>query len=225
MSETVTETGTGATDPPDPTGQPPDPVPAPVSTTTPPAAPDPATQTPPSSATGATPGEQALAAERNALKKALDAERKQHRDVAARLSALEAQSLSDGDRAWQDKVDLVKAESDMRLKKVAARNALAQAGLQGNPTRLVGLLNLGDVTVDDDGELTGIEDQILELKTTYPGLFVVPAAAVPADANGNGADGTTTPAPGRVNIGSRKPAPVAPKGFAETLARQIAGPT
>jgi hypothetical protein len=161
------------------------------------------------------------------LKKALDAERAQHRKTAATLAALQAQGMSAQDKAWQDKVDATAAEGEATLKKVAARSALAQAGLQGSPSKLIALLDLGEtVTVTADGELSGIDEQIEALKTEYPGLFqaaapVTPAA--PADgepgANGNGA---TAPA-GRVAIGSRRAPAKPPAGYAEQLARQIAG--
>ena len=133
------------------------------------------------------------AADRAALKKALNAERKQHRDVAAKLTALEAQSMNDTDKAWQDKVLQLTNESEGKLKMIAARHALSTAGLQGKPDRLVKLFDLADVTVDDDGTLSGLDDQIKQMQAEYPGLF---------KSAGN------PPPPGHLDIGGKNPPPV-----------------
>lgn len=58
----------------------------------------------------------------------------------------------------------------------AARAAMSEAGVQSsNVARLVRLLNLDDVQLDDDGEATeGLSDQIEALRTEMPQLFRAP---------------------------------------------------
>jgi len=118
-------------------------------------------------------------ADLDAVKLALTNERrnskaatKRERELTAKLAELEASSMSDNDRAWQDKIAAVQTASEERIKRVAARGALAGAGLQGKPDRLVGLLDLTDVTVDDDGNPQGLDDQVKALQDEFPGLFL-----------------------------------------------------
>lgn len=119
--------------------------------------------------------------------------------------------MTDSDKAWQEKVSLVQSDADAKLKKMAARAALASAGLKGPAVRLVPLLDLDAVTVGDDGEVTGLDTQVNLLKTEYPGLF--------GEVKANGAP----PAPGAINIGNRTAPPAKPKTSAQILAEQITG--
>jgi hypothetical protein len=62
------------------------------------------------------------------------------------------------------------------LVKTEARSALKDAGLIGDPARLLRMLDLADIDVSytRDGEvddIDGLEDQIKELKRDYPELF------------------------------------------------------
>ncbi len=58
-----------------------------------------------------------------------------------------------------------------RTVKQAARVALFAAGLEGSPDKLLRMLDLDDIEVDDDGEIDGLEDQIDELKEEFPDRF------------------------------------------------------
>ena len=118
-------------------------------------------------------------ADLDAVKLALTNERrnskaatKRERELTAKLAELEASSMSDNDRAWQDKISAVQTAADARIKQIAARGALQSAGLQGKPDRLVGLLDLTDVTVDDNGNPQGLDDQVKALQDEFPGLFL-----------------------------------------------------
>lgn len=56
--------------------------------------------------------------------------------------------------------------------KLAVKNALADAGWAGKDLGLVmKLIDLDDVSVDDDGEITGVSDQIEALKAEFPSWF------------------------------------------------------
>src|ERR1017187_7876683 len=142
----------------------------------------------------------------DALNAVLAKERASHKEDHDARVTLEQAGASESERAWQAKVDAATNASDNRLKAVAARAALTTAGLQGSPTKLVALLDLTAVVVDDDGEVIGLEDQVKALATEYPALFAAP----------------TAPKPGQINVGTRKP-PVSPtKNWGQQIAEQFA---
>lgn len=58
-----------------------------------------------------------------------------------------------------------------RYVKQAARAALVTAGLTGAPDRLLKLIDADTVEIDDDGEVSGLDEQIRALKKDYPELF------------------------------------------------------
>jgi len=67
-----------------------------------------------------------------------------------------------------------------KVVKAAARAALKDAGAAGNVSRLVALLNLEEVQIDDDGEVAeGLDDQIEQLKQELPQLFAPPEPPKP----------------------------------------------
>jgi hypothetical protein len=67
-----------------------------------------------------------------------------------------------------------------RVVRQAAKAALLEAGLQGDPTKLARLVDEDDVEVDDDGEIAdGLEEQIDSIKEDYPDLFEDKSAAPP----------------------------------------------
>ena len=180
----------------------------------------PPTTPPPKPAAKKTAADTRAASDKAALQKALAAERKENRAAQARVAELEAAQMSDTDKAWQDKLDLAEAANAKKLKLITARAALSTAGLTGKPDKLVALLNLDDILISADGDVSGVEDQVNALREEFPGLFKPTTEETPPAPESNG----KTPAtPGKVNIGNRKTAPTPPKSFAETLARQITG--
>lgn len=62
--------------------------------------------------------------------------------------------------------------------------------------RAVNLLDLKSLTLADDGEVEGLDDEIGELRRTYPGLFKA-AGSSKAGAKTRGADGATKSNTGR----------------------------
>ncbi|MCU1617785.1 MAG: hypothetical protein JWO98_5325 [Frankiales bacterium] len=78
-------------------------------------------------------------------------------------------------------VDAIKSEAtreamaiaDTRAKKSEVRGALRAAGIKPERiAKLVGMVNLDDLDVDDD-EVTGVDDAVDELKREWPELFGV----------------------------------------------------
>jgi hypothetical protein len=59
--------------------------------------------------------------------------------------------------------------------RAAAKSAFLEAGLQGvTPERvakLVRMLDLDAIGIDDDGDVTGLEEQVKSVKADYPELF------------------------------------------------------
>jgi hypothetical protein len=65
-----------------------------------------------------------------------------------------------------------KAESDTRTVKAEARGALRGLGVPADQiSAIAGMLDLSDVTVDDDGEVDGIDDALGDLQRKFPQLF------------------------------------------------------
>ena len=66
-------------------------------------------------------------------------------------------------------------ESDARWKPVvvkqAARAALAEAGLIKPPNRLLRMLDMDDIDVNEDGEIDGLDEQIRDFKKEFPEFF------------------------------------------------------
>lgn len=98
----------------------------------------------------------------------------------------------------------------------AARAALASSGVQSaNVSRLVRLLDLDEIQIDDDGEVTeGLEEQIETLKAELPQLFKPAEADKPKPKR--------QPAP-RANGSGRAEAEQRPRSSAEQMAASILG--
>lgn len=78
--------------------------------------------------------------------------------------------------------------------KQSAKLALKDAGLQGAPDKLLKLLDIDDIEVDDDGEVDGLTEQIDELKKDYPELFAKKRRGIDAgDKDGKGSKEKLTP--------------------------------
>src|ERR1700733_9235536 len=149
------------------------------------------------------------------LRKALNSERAAHK---AMQRALAAEKLAKEDE--RTKAIREAAESAAKLAvdkltpaaaKAAARAELLAAGVQGDPKRFIGLLDLDNVEISDDGTIEGLADQVTALKTDYPELFTVAKPPKPAPGNANGGAGGA----------SKDKQPPAPKGFAQQLADQV----
>ena len=95
-----------------------------------------------------------------------------HRGEATKLRQ---QSESDAEKQVREAVEKAEGDAEARWKPIvvrqAARAALAQAGLIGKPDRLLKLLDMDEIEVDEDGALTGLDDQVRELRSEYKHLF------------------------------------------------------
>jgi hypothetical protein len=92
----------------------------------------------------------------------------------------------------------------------AARAAFIEAGLQGvtadRVAKLVRMLDLDALDVDDAGEVTGLAEQVASVKADYPELFKVAEKRPP-----------------RLNTGDRPSTNGQPKRSADLIAAQVFG--
>lgn len=94
--------------------------------------------------------------------------------------------------------------------------ALAEAGWNGQRLNsLMKLIDLDDVDIDD-GEITGLSEQIDAIKAEWPEFFKRTRSAT--SSNGAGGSGQNGVTPAKVEAADKKPPAPEPKGWAEVLA-------
>lgn len=102
---------------------------------------------------------------------------------------------------------------------VGFNEELAKAGWNGSRLgHLMRLLDFDDIDVDDDGEITGLAEQIENLKTDWPEFFKRNRSNPSKPGAGSGQDGTPA---GNVDLADKKPPAPEPKGWAETVADRL----
>lgn len=78
----------------------------------------------------------------------------------------------DRERIRNDVSEAEEAKWKKRVVRQAAKAALLEAGLQGDPAKLARLVDENEVEVDDDGDISdGLDEQVEQLKEDYPDLF------------------------------------------------------
>lgn len=83
-----------------------------------------------------------------------------------------------GDKAEGDQPDVdavrreVQDKANQTIKRVSVRAALSSAGLTKEQVgRMIALVDLGDLDVDEDGEVDGVDEAIEDLRNDFPQLF------------------------------------------------------
>lgn len=160
---------------------------------------------------------QELAEMRAALKKA-NKEAETHRRERTKL---EEQYATDAEKATKAKVEeAAKAEQEKwrpRVIKAEARNALREAGASSAAvSRLIALIDVSTAEVDDEGNVTGLDTQVTQIKKEWPELFATKAAGKNA--------GPSSKAVGAGNTGDGG-GDVAPKRSADRIAATLVGGT
>lgn len=93
------------------------------------------------------------------------------------------------------------------LVKAAARAALSEAGLSGSTDRVMRLLDLEALSVDDGGDVIGVDGEVARIKQEYPEFFQ-----------------TAKPKPKpRPTAADRQPAEEKPRSSAERHAMKVLG--
>lgn len=112
----------------------------------------------------------------------------------------------------------LKGTRQMRTFAVGFNKALSDAGWNGTRLdSLMKLLDLDDVDIDD-GEITGLTEQIDDLKRDWPEFFKRTRTANPS--NGAGGSGQNGVQAAKVDAADKKPPAPEPKDWVEKLARQ-----
>jgi hypothetical protein len=93
------------------------------------------------------------------------------------------------------------------LVKAAARAALSEAGLGGSTDRVMRLLDLEALSVDDDGDVVGLDGEVARIKDEYPEFFQAEKPKPRA----------------RPTAADRKPAEEKPRSSAERHAMKVLG--
>ncbi len=128
-------------------------------------------------------------AQQDKLKKA-NAQAAAHRKAADELARKgETESEAKAREAREEAAAAAEKTWKPRYVGQAAKAALATAGLVGSPDRLLRLIDTDAVTIDEDGELSGLDEQIRALKKDYPELFPKRGASR-IDASDRGGEGT-----------------------------------
>jgi len=137
------------------------------------------------------------------IKEILKKNRKLVRDAENRAKAAE--------KALAAKEGTTEEVSDSKFRDLyvtrSAKAALTEAGLTSGTERFLKMIDLAEVDVDEDGELSGLDTQIEALKADYPELFgkkeVTPKkTTVKADAAGR-RNTTTAPSTSASKISDR----------------------
>jgi hypothetical protein len=153
------------------------------------------------------------------VKRALAAERTNRKKLEKDMATLRRQHASAEERALLEARETAATEREAEIRppliKALAAAELRASGVQGSaPARLVGLLDLDKVDVDEDGNLVGLDDQIAGLKEEFPNLFAAP----PEDGGKQRTPQANAGAGGRRGD---KGGPVKPKPWYEQLADQV----
>lgn len=140
-----------------------------------------------------------------ALKKAND-EAKKHRLRNRELEDQGRADESDHEKALREAREEGEKRFREPMKRAGVKAALAEAGF-GSPDRLLKLVDWDAVTVDDDGDLSGVDSEVDRMKAEYPELL-------PQD----------KPKPKARPTGAPRPAAEArPKSSAEAHAARVLG--
>lgn len=96
------------------------------------------------------------------------------RTLRAQLEEMELKTATAEERAAKElEIRLAKEADDRwrpRVVSAAARSALVEAGCK-DAKRFARLLDMGRLEVGDDGEVTGLDEQVGDLKKDYPEAF------------------------------------------------------
>jgi len=108
---------------------------------------------------------------------ARDRAKKELRDKNRELEELRRKNEDADQTAAREAREAAQAEADAKYKPISVRAGLLEAGVR--PGRVKGalkLLDLSEIDIDDDGEVTGLDAQLDSLRKEWPELFADPEA-------------------------------------------------
>jgi hypothetical protein len=120
-------------------------------------------------------------------------------DPEEKPATTKRQPKVDVDAVRRETEEAARAKLKPGLVKSAARDALKAAGLilpeKGDGAsayqRAIRLLDMDEIDVDDDGEVSGVDDQVKAVKRDFPELFARRGAKVVNAGAGSNGDGTS----------------------------------
>lgn len=117
-------------------------------------------------------------------------------DAKAKTTTRRRQPKVDVDQVRREAEEAALAKAKPGLVRGAARDALRTAGLivpeknaDGAFSRAIRLLDMDEIEVDEDGSVSGVEDQVKAVKRDYPELFKAKGARVINAGAGSDKDG------------------------------------
>lgn len=121
-------------------------------------------------------------------------------------------------------VDRATAEAELRGRRqsralvTGVNTALATAGWNGQRLgSLMKLIDLDDVEIDQDGSITGLDEQIADIKTEWPEFFKRQRTVPSTNGAGSGQNGAPA---AKVDTADKPAPPPVPKSWAEHLAQR-----
>lgn len=110
------------------------------------------------------------------------------RELEQKLAEKERENETEAERAKREAIEATRAEIEGKYKPLVVRTtaeaALIAAGVGAGETdekarrrkidRVIRLMNLDDIEINDRGEVDGVDAQIAELQEEYPELFTQP---------------------------------------------------
>jgi hypothetical protein len=142
-----------------------------------------------------------------ALKKANE-DAKRHRLRNKELEEKTRADETDHEKALREAREEGESRYRAPLVKAAARVALSDAGVSGPKDRVLRLLDMDGLSVDEDGDVVGLESEIDRIRSEYPEFFQAAAKPKPK---------------ARPTAADRKPAEEKPKSSAEQHAMRVLG--
>lgn len=138
----------------------------------------------------------------DAVKDILKKNRKAVREAEARASAAEKALAKAQNGETESDTTASDRFKDLYISS-AAKSALLDAGITTGTDRFLKMLDLSKVEVDDDGKVSGLEDQIEDIKEDFKDVLAPKKVRVKADPSG------------------RRTTPAIPKSSAELLAARL----
>lgn len=98
------------------------------------------------------------------------------KELTAKLEEIQRGNEGETEKAQREAAEKATADTIARYKPIIVRKEataqLMEAGFSGgNIKQFVDLVKLDEVEIDDDGTVTGIDDQVAVLKDDFPNLF------------------------------------------------------
>lgn len=103
---------------------------------------------------------------------ARDTAKRQLRELRQELEKLQRANETAEETARREAAEEAQRKADAKYKPISVRASLLEAGVK--PSRVKGalrLINLDEIEIDEDGEVTGLDSQVAALREEWPELF------------------------------------------------------